>query len=107
MMPEQPSEKVLVACTLITKPWTVLILRALLSGARRRMEIHQFVPDINARTLGKRLCDLELAGIIERIVHPDVPVRIEYEVTRKGESLEPLIRAFEEWAEEWTTVSVH
>lgn len=106
-MPSQPSNKVLAACDLMSRQWTILIVRALLSGARRRMEIQQLVPEVNARTLGKRLHELELADIVQRVVYPDVPVRIEYEMTPKGMSLEPLIQAFEEWAEVWTTVGAH
>ncbi|WDL96031.1 winged helix-turn-helix transcriptional regulator [Alicyclobacillus sp. ALC3] len=106
-MPLQPSNKVLTACDLLSRQWTILIVRALLSGARRRIEIQQSVPEVNARTLGKRLHELELANVVQRVVYPDVPVRIEYEMTLKGKSLEPLVQAFEEWAEKWATIGTH
>jgi DNA-binding HxlR family transcriptional regulator len=51
--------------------------------------------------LSERLRELEEAGIVDRHVAPDVPVRVEYELTAKGRSLEPAISAISGWADRW------
>ena len=43
--------------------------------------------------------DLEQAGLVVRKVYPEVPPRVEYSLTRKGESLIPLLEHLVEWAE--------
>jgi len=51
--------------------------------------------------LSERLRELEEEGIIDRIVIPVTPVRVEYELTAKGRALEPALTAVGEWAQRW------
>lgn len=51
--------------------------------------------------LSDRLRVLETEGLVERRVVPDTPVRVEYQLTEKGRSLEGALGAIGSWAEKW------
>jgi DNA-binding HxlR family transcriptional regulator len=89
------------AVELLSKRWTGLILRALLSGCDRFGSIATYVPGLSDRVLSERLKELEHEGIIERRVHPETPVRIEYRLTPKGEELRLIVEAVQTWADKW------
>jgi DNA-binding HxlR family transcriptional regulator len=89
------------AFELIGKRWTGLIIRVLLSGKKRFKEIKDVIPEMSDRMLAERLKELEAAGIISRHVYPEMPVRIEYELTDKGCALEPVVYEMQKWAETW------
>lgn len=50
--------------------------------------------------LTKQLRELEASGLINRIVYAEVPPRVEYELTEKGKSLKPILKALKKWGEE-------
>ena len=75
------------AVELIGRRWTGAILSAMLMGATRFTDIIHAVPGLSDRLLSERLKELEAANIVERIVHPETPVRIEYRLTAKGKRL--------------------
>jgi DNA-binding HxlR family transcriptional regulator len=52
------------------------------------------------------LRELETEGIVQRIVYPNIPVRVEYQLTEKGRALEPVVAAIHEWAQQWIPLSV-
>jgi len=54
--------------------------------------------------LSERLRELEEAEIINRIVVPESPVRVEYELTEKGRALEAPMAAISTWAEKWVAI---
>jgi DNA-binding HxlR family transcriptional regulator len=89
------------AFELIGKRWTGLIIRVLLSGKKRFKEIKDIIPEMSDRMLAERLKELEAAGILSRRVYPEMPVRIEYELTDKGRALEPVVYEMQKWAETW------
>lgn len=89
------------AIQLLGKRWTGLLLYALLEGPRRFCELTTRVEGLSDRVLSDRLRELELEGIIERIVYPQIPVRVEYQLTEKGRALEPVVQAIQKWAEKW------
>lgn len=86
---------------LLGKRWTGLIIRTLLSGQKRFSDIAEAIPNMSARMLTERFKELEDEGIIIRKVYPETPVRIEYELTRKGLELEPVMDEIQKWAEKW------
>lgn len=92
------------AIQLLGKRWTGLILDALLKGPQRFCEMTAAVEGLSDRVLSDRLRELEMEGIIERIVYPQIPVRVEYRLTDKGYSLQPVIEAIHHWAETWITL---
>ncbi|MBV8602248.1 MAG: helix-turn-helix transcriptional regulator [Candidatus Eremiobacteraeota bacterium] len=89
------------AAELVGRRWVGAILRILLAGPRRFNEILGGVPGLSDRLLAERLRELEEAGVVTRRVHDERPVRVSYELTECGRSLEPVVRAVAEWAEAW------
>jgi DNA-binding HxlR family transcriptional regulator len=68
------------------------------SGAVRFNEFGSSVVGISPRMLSCRLRDLEEAGIIERVVVPEIPPRVEYRLTARGRALGPLVEALRRYA---------
>ncbi len=89
------------AIQLLGKRWTGLILDSLMDGPRRFCELTATVEGLSDRVLSDRLRELEAEGIIERVVYPQIPVRVEYRLTGKGHDLKPVVQAIHEWAEQW------
>jgi DNA-binding HxlR family transcriptional regulator len=89
------------AISIISKRWTGLIIRALLSGTCRFNGISSYVPGLSDRLLSERLKELEAEGVVERRVYPETPVRIEYVLTPKGKALRAIVDAVQGWANEW------
>lgn len=90
------------AFELLGKKWTGLIIRSLLNGPKRFSDIQVIIPSLSARMLTERFKELEEQGIILRTVYPEMPVRIEYELTEKGMDLEQAMNEIQKWAERWT-----
>ena len=90
------------AVELVGRRWTGAILSAMLMGATRFTDIIHAVPGLSDRLLSERLKELEQENIVERIVHPETPVRIEYRLTEKGHELNVAISALTDWAARWT-----
>lgn len=89
------------AVQLLGKRWTGLLLFALMDGPRRFCELTSTVEGLSDRVLSDRLRELEVEGIVERIVYPRIPVRVEYQLTEKGHALRPVFEAVQEWATQW------
>ena len=93
------------AIQLLGKRWTGLILDTLLRGPRRFCEMTAAVEGLSDRVLSDRLRELEAECIIERVVYPQIPVRVEYRLTDRGQDLKPVIQAIHVWAEKWIEIS--
>ena len=89
------------AVELVGKRWTGAIVFVLLDGPVRVSEVKRLVPDLSDRLLSERMKELESEGIVERRVIDDMPVKVEYALTAKGEALEPAVRALKLWARAW------
>ena len=90
---------------LLGKRWTGLLLDALMEGPRRFCELTATVEGLSDRVLSDRLRELEVEGVVDRIVYPQIPVRVEYKLTEKGLALKPVVEAIHEWANKWVTLS--
>lgn len=86
---------------LLGKRWTGLLLFAMMDGPRRFCELTATVEGLSDRVLSDRLRELEVEGIIERVVYPRIPVRVEYQLTDKGRALKPVFEAVQNWATQW------
>ena len=89
------------AIQLLGKRWTGLLLDALMEGPQRFCELTATVEGLSDRVLSDRLRELEVEGVVERTVYPQIPVRVEYKLTEKGLALKPVVEAIHEWAEKW------
>jgi DNA-binding HxlR family transcriptional regulator len=78
--------------------WTTPILWSLHEFGRQRfVELQQRIGAITPKVLTQRLRQLERDGLITRTYHPEVPPRVEYEITGLGLTLAPLFAALAEW----------
>ena len=75
-----------------------------MEGPRRFCEITAAVEGLSDRVLSDRLRELEVEGVVERMVYPQIPVRVEYKLTEKGLALKPVVEAIHNWAEKWVTL---
>ncbi len=81
--------------------WSVLVLTTLkVNGKLRFSDIQRTIGDISQRMLTVTLRSMEVDGIISREVYAEVPPRVEYELTKLGESLFPHLERLVLWAEE-------
>jgi DNA-binding HxlR family transcriptional regulator len=82
---------------LIANKWKIIILRELLTGTKRYNELTRSVVGISSKVLTENLRDLEKDGIISRVVYPEVPPKVEYSLTEKGEDLKEVIEAMKQF----------
>ena len=77
--------------------WKPLILFFLEGGTRRFSEIQRFIPAMTKKMLTQHLRELERDEIIRRKVYAEVPPKVEYSLTKHGESLKPILKAMSAW----------
>ena len=80
--------------------WSLLILTSLSRGALRFNELSREVGDISKQMLSRTLKRLEKDGFIKRTIYPEVPLRVEYELTDIGTSFMEPIGILVRWADE-------
>lgn len=91
------AESLEVAAGLVGDRWTLMLLDALLGGARRFGELRQTVPDIAPNVLSQRLKQLETDGLVVATPYQRRPTRFEYEPTSRARDLEPALRQLARW----------
>ena len=79
--------------------WSLLTLAALEEGKKRFNELLREIGDISKQMLSKTLKHLEQDGFIRRTVYPEVPPRVEYELTEMGRSFLVPMKALIGWAD--------
>lgn len=84
---------------LIGGKWKGIVLWHLLQGTLRFSEIRRRLPSVTQRMLTNQLRELEADGFIIRTVYAEVPPRVEYSLSGRGRSLEPVILALKTWGE--------
>jgi DNA-binding HxlR family transcriptional regulator len=104
-MPETPVDPVR-ACPvapvvdIVFSRWTTPILWTLhYQGRQRFVELQRRISSITPKVLTQRLRQLERDGLVVRTYHPEVPPRVEYEISDLGRSLAPLFAHLAEWAD--------
>lgn len=88
------------AIQLLSKRWTIFLLDKLLVGPQRFTKIGDQL-SISGRLLSERLKELEAAGLVQRTIFPEMPVRIEYALTEKGRAFQPVLEEIKKWAADW------
>lgn len=81
--------------------WKPVILFHLLREKRRFMELTRLMPNTTQRMLTLQLRELEADGIVARHVYPQVPFKVEYELTPFGRTLAPILVSLRQWGEEY------
>ena len=77
--------------------WKPSILFFLENGTRRFGELQKLIPVMTKKTLTQHLRELEYHGIIHRKVYAQVPPKVEYSLTKHGESLKPILKLMSAW----------
>ena len=85
------------ALEVIGGKWKGVVLYHLLEGTQRFNELQRAIGGVTQRVLIKQLRELETDGLIERTVFPVVPPKVEYSLTPRGRSLEPILVALRDW----------
>ncbi len=83
---------------IIFSRWTTPILWTLNEYGRHRfVELERRIGTITPKVLTQRLRQLERDGLVVRTYHPEVPPRVEYEISDLGRSLAPLFAVLADW----------
>ncbi|WP_158969123.1 winged helix-turn-helix transcriptional regulator [Chachezhania sediminis] len=80
--------------------WSLLAMTELQSGTKRFNALQRDIGDVSKQMLSKTLRRLEQDGLIRRTVYPEVPPRVEYELTDMGRSFMEPMAALTRWADE-------
>jgi DNA-binding HxlR family transcriptional regulator len=94
------------ATDLLGQKWTLLIVHYLNEAAPHRLrfcELQQRLGGLNPATLSQRLKLLESEGLVERTEVGNLPLHVEYTLTRKGSDLSPVVENLYEWGQRWLT----
>ncbi len=79
--------------------WSLLIILILSENEKLRFnQLGKLIPDISTKVLSSTLKTLEADNLIKRTVYPEVPPRVEYNLTETGISLVPIINQLTQWA---------
>ena len=84
---------------LIGGKWKGVILFRLSEGTKRFNELHRLLQRVTPRSLTRQLRELEADGLVHREVYAEVPPRVEYSLTDKGRTLEPVLDELINWGQ--------
>jgi DNA-binding HxlR family transcriptional regulator len=79
--------------------WKAVILYWLREGPTRFGELHRLIPKATQQMLTQQLRQLETDGLVHREIFKEVPPRVEYSLTPRGDSLSPILDALCKWGE--------
>ncbi len=85
---------------LIGSKWTMLILHNLFDGKKRFGELQTILDGISSKTLSERLNSLENEGFIHKKIYAEIPLHVEYSLTKKGLSLSEIFKTMQEWGDQ-------
>ncbi len=94
------------ALSLIGGRWKSNILwRLIANGKLRYSQLRKQIPDVSERMLVAQLRELENDQLVNRIVYPEVPPRVEYELTELGLTMRPMLQSIADWGEKYRKIS--
>lgn len=82
---------------MISGKWKPLMIYHLKDGAMRSGDLQRSLTSIANKMFTQTARELENAGLLERIVYPVVPPKVEYKLTQRGNSLLPILETLVEW----------
>jgi DNA-binding HxlR family transcriptional regulator len=89
------------ALDLVGDKWTLLIVRDLVAGPRRFVELQRVLPGISTEQLRSRLNRMVADGLLTRQRYREVPPRVDYELTERARDLLPVVGALARWGARW------
>lgn len=90
-----------ITINILSGKWKLSIIWHLTRGIVRFNELQRLLSNITQKTLTMQLRELERAGIVYRKVYPEVPPKVEYGLTKVGESIKPILSSMCEWGKEY------
>jgi DNA-binding HxlR family transcriptional regulator len=81
--------------------WKILILYLIGNDINRFGKLNMLLKNVSKQMLTTQLRELERDGIIRRVIYPEIPPRVEYFLTEKGEALKPVFLALREWGNKY------
>jgi DNA-binding HxlR family transcriptional regulator len=84
---------------LLGKRWVLQIITVLLQEPHSFNDLVQHVQGVSDRMLSERLKELECAGIVERLVRVESPIRVTYQLLEQGHALGSVIKAIWAWSQ--------
>jgi DNA-binding HxlR family transcriptional regulator len=88
--------------SVLGKAWALLILKKLSENeATRFNEIKKAMPEISNTVLSDRLRDLEEQGLITKKIYAQVPIRVEYSLTKQARDLGKILEGLDNWVIKW------
>jgi len=82
---------------LVGKWKPIILLHLITEGTLRFSELKRLMPGITQKMLTKQLRELEDEDIINRVIYPQVPPKVEYSISEYGKSLQPILAIMHEW----------
>lgn len=86
-----------ITLNIIGKKWAVLIIRDLLVEKKRFGQLLSSLVGISPRTLSSRLNDLEKNGVLSKKIFPEIPLHVEYRLTKRGKELHFILDQMNKW----------
>ncbi|MCX7354476.1 MAG: helix-turn-helix domain-containing protein [Alphaproteobacteria bacterium] len=85
------------ALQLVSGRWKLMVIFWLLQGEQRFNALQRNLGGITHRTLARQLREMEADGLVERRDYGEIPPRVDYRLTARGRSLQPILKAMEDW----------
>ena len=86
--------------TIIGGRWKPIIIWVLTNGSKRFGQLAAIISGISRKVLTEQLRELEADGLIVRTEFKEIPPRVVYELSEKGKSLKPVMKAMSNWGTE-------
>lgn len=86
---------------ILSGKWAFMILYHLQKNTLRFNQIQKLMPDVTQATLTKQLRTLEEYGIIKRTIYPQVPPKVEYELSDMGKEFSESLESLKSWGEKY------
>lgn len=93
-----------ITLSIICGKWKFRILYRLVEGPKRFNELQRSLTNIAPRTLTNQLRELEEYGIIKRKEYPQIPPKVEYSLTKTGETLLPTLDMLSKWGNKYCSI---
>lgn len=77
--------------------WKSTLLVGIAQGIQRPSAMQRMLPSATRRVLNVQLTELEHHGLVSKTIFPELPPRVEYQLTELGRSLLPVIEVMEQW----------
>jgi len=88
--------------SVLGKTWALLILKKITESESTRFnEIKKAIPQISNTVLSERLRDLEVYGLITKKIYAQVPIRVEYSITKQTRDLGKILKQLDTWVIKW------